>query len=920
MLRRLGYLIRRDERRSVVLSFLFLVGLVGSHTALESARDGLFLANIPGAHLPIVYIAIALVSFLAQRAQASLRIASRRRELSLTTAFAGVGTLAFGAWIAEGERLSLYALYVWSGVVTALSLLSFWSLLGTVFSATQAKRVYGVIGIGSMVGAVLGSGGASLVAELLGPRVIVLVAGCGFLLSALLPRGLPGRAAPAEPPVAPILLRARANMAFSTRGPYVWRLVGIVLFASITVTLTDFAFKSTMVRWVAPEHLTQAFARTYAVLNILSLAVQLVAAGVLLRRLTPSTLIAVLPVALALGGGFLALTGGLLAAVLAKGADGAFRHGLYRTGVELLCIPLSAEGRRKAKATIEVVGQRGGQVVASLLLLSLAAVDVAATIIAAVMSFSALVWLVLALRMHRYYIEQFRSGVLRESDGEPSKLTALDAASLETLIATLDSDSDAEVIAALSILERERKLHLVPGLILFHPSEEVVVAALRVFLRGRRKLSRHALDHLLEHRSPKVRAEAYSVRAVLFDDPDVLVRAVERETAPEVRAAIVCALVANGSLPAEEGRAELALHLAASSATGKLVVLEMLAARRIPELDQVVVELSTDSDVSVKSAAIEALSVMGTREAAAAVVDLLRQEALESSARRALVRMQPHALPCLVAALRDRSRPAPLRWAIPRALGAVDPQAGGDALVDNLGAEPDGMVRYRSIVALGALIERDPRVRFSREKLERELRVNVSRAYRYMDRRVVLTLGAQSDPSRKTVGHDLLVELLTHKEQSTVGRIFRLLAVLFPQHQFGAIYRAIESGERLHRASAVELTSNLLRSPLREAVVGLVEDMDDDARFQFSDAFHERITRDYDQLLRSLLRSKSAIVRDVAAFHVGELGDPSFLPMLNELVATGSADVARALGMLQGAVSIRDVSLTSPRQKVDNVG
>jgi ATP:ADP antiporter, AAA family len=792
-----------------------------------------------------------------------------------------------------------------------------------VFSATQAKRLYGVIGIGGMIGGIIGSSGVAIFVDRFGPRTIVFASAAGFLLTAALPRMLPSRHAVRgeKRNRAPLLSRFRDNMNFSKRGPYVWRLVGIALSASVTVTLTDFVFKSTMAEQVPPEQLTAAFGRIYVVLNVLSLMAQLLAVGVLLRRLAPSTIVAMLPLALSLSGALLIGTGGLFAAVLMKGSDGSMRQSLYKTGLELLCIPLTEDGRRRVKAALDVVGQRGGQIVASTLILVLSVTTVGPNVTIAVLVGAALVWLLLSIRLHRYYVDQFRYAVISDREGAP-ELDQLDAASLETLIATLDSDSKDEVVAALAMLEREQKMHLVPGLILFHPNEAVVVASLRAFVRQKRKLSLHVLDHLLDHKSAQVRAEAYPMRATLYPDPKLLSRALARETEPAARAAILCALVASGQMTHEEGRPLLTEVLADTEITAELATLESLTWHRVPEFDDIVIGLAGATEQAVRRSAIDTLAVIGTPEAARSLVSLLRDEPLESAARAALARVGEAGFTALVEILRDTSLASAQRWPVPRALATVDPVKAAPILLENLVKEPDGMVRYRTIVALGMIMERAPQIRLDKRKLERELSDNVSRAYRYIDRRVILEAGARDDETRKTDGHTLLVDLLRDKEQSTIGRVFRLLAVLFPQHQFGVIYRAIESGERLHRAGAVELTSNLLSSPLREAVVGLVEEMDDEARLAVAGPFHEKLEGEYAALLRTLLASKSSIVRDVTAFHVAELGEADLVEPLNMLNndGKGSTDVQRALDVLRGVVSGRARYLSSPPAVATRVG
>lgn len=932
MWRRLGFLVRREERRAVAVSCAFMFAMVASHTALESARDGLFMARVPGSRLPLVYIAIAVMSFLATRIRSRVPLSSRRLELAAWTAFAGIGTFAIGLLLGPLGDAGLYVLYIWTGVITAAILIHFWTIVGEVFTATQAKRVYGIIGLGSMVGAIAGSGAASVMASFASPRVIVFAAGLGFMSTAWLPRELPERAESASagpsaaPGLDPLVERFRANVDYATRGPYVWRLLGVVLTGSVAVTLTDFAFKSTFAARIPTAELTGAFARTYLLVNILALGVQLLAISVFMRRFSPSTMVAVLPVLLVLGGAGLAVTGSVVFAVASKGADGALRHGLYKTGVELFCVPLSQAGRRKVKAALEVAGQRGGQVVASTFLLVLSAIvtrdESASRVSAWLVAGLAVIWAGLAIRLHGYYVEQFRESIedpARRHSGVPEKL---DVASLETLVAALDSDAVEDVLASLRLLERERKDHVVPALILFHPREEVVVAALRLFARRGRRLPAHAFDHLLAHASPKVRAEACAAKVAI--DPrgmEALRHGATPEAAPEVRAAVVAAMAANGTIAMGEARAELMGILEGAGPIAKVVVAETIGWRAIVALDDIAVHLARDPDRQVQFAAIHALASVRTRAAADALVELLADEPAEQRARIALAKCGAVGFAALVSALEAAETVPPVRWAIPRALASVDPIAAAPALLDHLERETDGMVRYRTMVALTTIVQRTPTIRLDTQKIQHEIREQVGRAYRYIDRRLALGEGTAEDPSRSTEGQKLLIDLLHDKERSAVGRIFRLLALAFPQHDFTAIYRAIENGERPRRAGAVELTSNLLPSPLREAVVGLVEDIDDEARLRSASPFHERVPRDYEELLATLLESRSAIVRDVAAFHVAELGSAVLAAKLEAVQSDGapSGDVERALEILSGARS-RRASVLNAMTGAERVG
>ena len=150
--------IRPDERRAAASAFATLFGIIASHTVLETARDALFLARLPPSQLPWVYLAmagaaVAIAQVPVRRLGALLGPSSLSASLGL---MAGV-TAVF--WALPGLRSDwgLRALYVWTGLVGTLAALQFWLALGEIFTITQAKRVYRLVGTGSLLGAVLGA-------------------------------------------------------------------------------------------------------------------------------------------------------------------------------------------------------------------------------------------------------------------------------------------------------------------------------------------------------------------------------------------------------------------------------------------------------------------------------------------------------------------------------------------------------------------------------------------------------------------------------------------------------------------------------------------------------------------------------------------------------------------------------------------
>ncbi|MET0391178.1 MAG: Npt1/Npt2 family nucleotide transporter [Polyangiales bacterium] len=919
--------LRSGERQPAWIAFAFLTVLVASHTLLETARDALFLAHLPAEQLPVVYLVIAGLSLTIARTEARLaRFMPPRRAMLLWTGLAALGTGAFWVWL-PGRReapdpstpLALYGLYVWTGVIAALVLLHFWSLLAEALSLTQAKRLYPLIGSGSVVGALLGSALASLLARFFGAERLLLAAAVGFTLSvigaSLLLRfvfssgALAGVAGPVPhaDPVLDVQPAAHGgsgdgglarDVRLAARDPYVRRVALLLLGSAACLTVLDFLFKSTIASRVPASQLGTFFGGVALGFNLLSLLCQLLLAPFLLRRFDLRVALGALPALLVLAGLGLVAGLGLPAALFGKASDGSLRYSLHRTATELLYVPLPDRARPRVKALLDVVGQRTGQALASLVILGLGVIAPSSPWLAALLSLLALGWLALAIDLRRHYVALLR-GQLRERD-VPHGFPELDVASLETLLAALDSRNDSEVLAALDVLEREKKARLVPALILHHPSEAVVLRALGLFARSQRQHAVHAIDRLFGHASVRVRCDAIAARSLLAPDLPLLRAHLERESSPEVRATISVHLIAGGAFDGEAARRHLDELLAHGSPEVRSALATAIAWRADRTFDDVILKLSAADEVEVRLAAIRAMTQSPSAVHLDALVRALGSERTRGPARRALVVHGPDGFAAAKRALADADLTPAQRWELPRLIASFETPEAQATLLVQLTEEPDGMVRYRIIRALETLALRRPDFQLDRRRLKQVVEATVSRAYRHLDERLTLERGAESEPERRTSGHALLVAMLTDKQRNAVGRLLRLLGLAHPAADFASIRQTLRSAEAKTRATGVELVGNLLEQPLRSAVLGLIDDMPDPQRLAAAGPFHRGLRLEYDALLERMLTRESPAVQDFTAYHLAELGLARFQPLIAALLEKEPerGDLVRALAQL----------------------
>lgn len=822
-----SHVVRAGERRRTLVASLFLVLFFAGQAVLEAARDTLFLSKVPATRLPWMYIVIALLSFVVARVEERRgRRSDSAEALVAWTTVATVGTLVLAVVLVggvgpEGQAVGVYATYVWSGLVTSLVVSRFWALLGAQLSITDAKRLYGLIGAGAVVGAVLGSASAAVAALAVSADVMLFGATSAFALAAavgmLLRRTLDAGSAPQRTQAPPLpLLEAIASLSHAR---YQQRVVVLIVLGAATLTVGDFVFKSAVVAFIAPDTLGVFFGALGVLSNSLSLFMQLVVGPQVIAKGGVVGALVALPMMLAVGGAGVAAGFGVLAAVLMRVGDGSLRYSLHRTASELLFVPMRASVRGAMKV-LDVLGQRLGQALASVVLLVAASWSVSTPAAAVGLVVLALAWVAAVVELRRHYLDVFRGDLRAGRLGDSVRLRGLDQAVLETVITALDSPEDAEVLAALALLEREKKGHLVPALILHHPSLEVMTHAVSLFLRSRRVGVVATLDRVATDAAPDRRVAAIMARQALEPDAARLARQVDQEADAELRLVLALLLervrggasrAARDVLPELNARPSASVWLAG-----------VLAVMPRPGDEAVLIELAHAPDPEARRAIAFMLAHVRTPAVIAALVPLLADERTRDDATQALVLCGDEGLAAVVRALEDDHTPPALAWHLPRVLTSFPPERALPVLLARMQGARDGMVRYRCLRALERLRALDGALSIDARVLRSEVDETVRRAVWCLSRRVALSRAAAADPALASATHVLMVDLLADKERHAIDRLLRLLGLWVRGGDLGHVRRGLSSGDPRLVGGALELLSHLLPLEVRDTVLALV--------------------------------------------------------------------------------------------------
>lgn len=659
--------------------------------------------------------------------------------------------------------------------------------------------------------------------------------------------------------------------------PYLVRLLALVTLAAVVGTAIDFLFKREVAESIAKADLAPFLATVSLATNVSSLVAQAVGVTLAMRWLGVHRALYVMPLLLGAGAVSAVLGLGLFAALALRGIDGTLRHSLHKTTTELLFVPLPDAVRARAKPIVDLVGQRGGQAVASIALLGLAAlagkrVGIFAGAIVAIL---ALVWIVLAWAIRPRYLDVFRDTLRRGRAELSSELPVLDIDAVEALVYALSSRRDAEVLGALDLLAAQERGRLIPSLVLYHPSKLVVLQALELLVRQGRTDFVPVADRLLSHSDPEVRAAALRARAAVEPDADFLRELLESETSEdEIRATALAALIATGTLDSDDAREKLAgftsdsapVHVrrALAQAIGEMQKVPDDDARAL--LEQTLSKLARDHDVETRERAAASFARIPSPSVIATLVELLSDRRAGIAAIESLATIGDDALGPLDEVLERKELAPETRWRAVRALGRSRAERASQILARRLASTKDTALRTRILNAL-----RGRQVAGENVPIERaELVAIVEQTVVQIGRALSLRLAhAKLRPERATPGAELIANLLRDKEIEGRERLFLVLGILHPAERFARIQRGLDSPNVKTRASSRELLENILRPPLRERALAVVDDASDEERL--ARIGEPRNEETYEALLATM-QDGGGELGAIAAYHAREIG------------------------------------------------
>ncbi len=366
------------ELRPALISFVCFFFLFFSYAVVKPVRDEM--STVWGAKaLPELFLATFLLSIVVSPLYATL---SARVRLSaflpwiygiVAVSLLGLSVLFSGG--GQHERGLAAVFYVWVSTFNLVILSAFWSFMADLFSREQAKRLFGFIAAGGTAGTILGPAIVDFLAKRVGNNGLMLISAVGFAFTAALVILLAGekkRLLAESPDAQRTTLDHRLGrnpfegFALLFRSRYLL-LIALFIFVMTSVSTVVYVQLVNIIGRSFANHAarTQAFATIDLATNSLTVLIQLVGTGRLIKRFGVTSGLLLNPFIMALAFVLVIFSPVLLVLGGVQVMRRVAEYAVAKPAREMLFTVVDQESKYKAKNVIDTVVYRGGDLLAA---------------------------------------------------------------------------------------------------------------------------------------------------------------------------------------------------------------------------------------------------------------------------------------------------------------------------------------------------------------------------------------------------------------------------------------------------------------------------------------------------------------------------------------------------------------------------
>ncbi len=339
------------------------------------------------------------------------RVSRKMLVTTVSMLFAGLFVL-YGLLLQSPSPLEVWSFYIFGDMYNTALVTLFWAFTNDIFTSEEAKRSYGFVGLGGIIGGIVGATYVTLLVEQLGRdsllymSVVPMFCIIGIALYIEKREGLPQKSeSTGEAPKVNAVIDG-AKLVLSSK--YLLAIAAMLGIYEMVSNIVDFQLSAAIAMGVEGGLDRDAyFGLVGMVTNIAAVFVQIFLTGLVMTNFGVGIALLLLPISIALGSIGFFIIPGLLFATIMSASDNSLNYSIQQSAKEALYTPTARDVKYKAKAFIDMFIQRGAKVVAVFLNIGVAVAFGVENVfwLSLVVLFLIVIWIMLV----RYMGRTFRS-------------------------------------------------------------------------------------------------------------------------------------------------------------------------------------------------------------------------------------------------------------------------------------------------------------------------------------------------------------------------------------------------------------------------------------------------------------------------------------------------------------------------------
>lgn len=832
--------------------YIFLI--IAVLLIIKPTVNALFLSDLGVEQLPIAFLLVAFTAILSSFAYSKALAKFPLRKIIEVTLLASMLILICLGLLLKLNLVNgwtLYFFYVWVAIYAVLSASQFWVLANMVFNAREAKRLFGFIGSGAILGGIFGGYLTSVLAPIVESETLLFLA--AFLLLFCIP-------------VLRAIWKIRVNklntfkqkkrvethaerpFALIKKSKHLSYIALIVTVSVVVAKLVDYLFSDFASAAIEdPEELTSFFGFWFSTFNLVSLGIQLFFTHRIVGIWGVGFSLLLLPLGILIGSLLFLVFPELAIVVLIKAMDGVLKQSVHKSATELLTLPIPFDIKNKTKSFIDVVVDSIATGIAGFVLIFVVrGLALPSVYIIGIILILVVLWGYFISQVRKEYFKTFRYnlGVVSGKADKEVNLSTKQVSVVDGMRTVFKKGSTEQILFMLQKLMEinDKRFFDDVQLLLEHPSTKVRTSAIQnlYYLNSKTMVSNipdllateddmltlATLEYLLLH-AEKSSSMVYDT---YLDHVNVHIsNAALHCLAREARDNHTLKETYNLQ---ERIQAKIDLYNEHPYSGTELVqLLQIIGYSNINRFYPFLKGHFKSKDEPIVIAAIESAGISMGEDFVSDLISFLPIKAYRATAITALRNYGVKMMSVLTLTVKERIIPVETCRFVPMALKSFDSQIAVNCLFQLLQDE-DLSIRLEVIRALSDLRKNRPELKFDKYKVVHLIFDECKRYHMTlsaMHSQIIISYRNRKKSQKEITTEERdartsLLELLERRLDAGLERIFRLLGLKYSQKDVEMVYEGLLNDQQEARTNAIEFLDNLLTGHLKRALLPIIEE------------------------------------------------------------------------------------------------